>query len=325
MVGQKAGKSVYLLLFLFVVIAANSPMLFGGDLFSRKEKIKASVLPRLYLLSSEPNSTEVFAVDIDFAPTDKSHIVIATHGWYEDKVWPENLAFAIKCKVDNKKWLCGWYDWRRQAKVINPTDAAKFGRDIAGIQLGAKILQVSTKPKHIHLIGHSAGSWVISEAAKIIATQTNATIHLTFLDAYVPPFWDEKVLGDFGKGSNVTYWADHYFTKDITLKTTEEALTGAHNVDLTDVTPGINDHEFPRYWYHATVIGQYEKGKKYEGKELFCSTEKIEYGFARSLEAGEGNWQKSRELAVGNEPVKIEKPRMSLELGIGERFKKGSK
>ena len=95
MAGLKNNKFGCLVLFLVITTAA-SYLAFGWDLFSRKEKIETSALQSLYLLSSEPNSTETFAVDIDFAPVDKSHIVIATHGWYDDKVWPENLAFAIK-------------------------------------------------------------------------------------------------------------------------------------------------------------------------------------------------------------------------------------
>ena len=83
--------------------------------------------------------------------------------------------------------------------------------------MGQNILKLSKNLRHVHLIGHSAGSWLISEAARIIAKETNASIHLTFLDAYVPLSWQQEKLGDFSVDPNVPYWADHYFTRDITL------------------------------------------------------------------------------------------------------------
>lgn len=275
--------------------------------------------PILYLAKGDSNSVEIFAIDSNAVIPARPNLVIATHGWYEKEPWSEELILAIKSKVDSEKWLCGWFDWREQANVINPTDAAKYARDTAGPMLGEKIIQLSKNFRHIHLIGHSAGSWLVSEAAKVIAKETDVTIHLTFLDAYVPPFWDEGRLGDLGNEPNIIYWADHYFTSDITLGATEKILTNAHNVDLTKITPGINDHKFPHYWYHATVIGQYAAGRRYEGKKLFCRLGDIEYGFARSLEAG---WQRSTQLEMGNKAVKLKKPKKTLKLLLKELFKK---
>ena len=173
--------------------------------------------------------------------------------------------------------------------------------------LGKKILAISKNFQHVHLIGHSAGSWLISEAARSIAKETKATIHLTFLDAYVPLSWQQERLGDFSTDPNISYWADHYFTRDLTMKVTENILTYAHNVDITETTPGIYDHEFPRYWYRATVTGRYAKGERYEGKELFCREGTIDYGFACSLEAGGKNWNSSTKLPMGKAALQVKK------------------
>jgi hypothetical protein len=260
--------------------------------------------PRLYIISTVGGNEQILIAGPNLV-SDQTCLVIATHGWFERTLWPQDLALAISKKVDSGKWICGWYDWRNQAMVVNPTDAAKYGKDTAGPLLGKEIVRLSENWQHIHLIGHSAGSWVINEAAKIIAKETKAEVHLTYLDAYVPTFWNEDELGEFGDDPNVAFWNEHYFTRDITLGVTEKLLKHAHNVDLTDVTPGINDHKFPWHWYHATVIGRFAPGQRYEGEKLFSRSGKVEYGFVRSLETGEGNWKTSIALKPGSEPMKI--------------------
>jgi hypothetical protein len=336
MLNKKDNTPVSFLLLLAVTVAVSYAALQGRDIFSKERKTKSIRESVLYLARPDSNSIEMFIADHNTLPQEiaakltdvnspgaaKLNLIVVTHGWYEKTTWPKDLALAIKSKVNSKKWLCGWYDWRQQAKRLNPTDAAELGRDIVGPLLGKKIANLSENWGHIHLIGHSAGAWVISEAAKIIAKETNATIHLTFLDAYIPPFWHEKELGDFTDDPNVVYWADHYFTRDLTLRATERRLTHAYNINLTDVNPGFNDHEFPRYWYHATVIGRYGAGQRYEGKELFNTSEGVKYGFPRALEAGQQNWQANTAIKHGNEPVKIKRAKKSIKLYLKERFKR---
>jgi hypothetical protein len=289
----KLNKNLYVSTLFLMTIVAN---IFAGD----KE-------PTLYITFGEPNNAMVRAEEVNLPRTDRLNIVIATHGWIEREPWPGDLALAIRNRVDANEWLCGWFDWHNEARVINPRDAAQYARDKAGAMLAEQILKLSKNPKHVHLIGHSAGSWAISEAAKIIARQTNASIHLTFLDAYVPLGWDANELGNITAEPNAIYWADHYLTQDITLKVTGHFLKHAHNVDIGDITPGIKDHRFPFYWYPATVLGDYPKKGKYTGKKLYYKSPDIEYGFARSLDAGENNWRESLKLPMGNVAVKMEK------------------
>jgi pimeloyl-ACP methyl ester carboxylesterase len=264
--------------------------------------------PTLHLAADEPNHQTLKADEVNRPQTDGLKIIIVTHGWIEREQWPKDLAFDIRDTVDSNEWVCGWFDWHNEARVINPRDAAQYARDTAGKMLAEQILKLSKNPRHVHLIGHSAGSWVISEAAKIIAKQTNASIHLTFLDAYVPLGWDANSLGDISAEPNTIYWADQYLTQDITLKVTDRMLAHAHNVDIGDITPGIKDHKFPFHWYPATVLGKYDPNDKYAGKKLYYKSGDIEYGFARSLEAGKENWEKSQTLPMGREAIKMEKP-----------------
>jgi hypothetical protein len=280
--------------------------------------------PRLFWAADEPNGTITWAEELNTPRSDGLKIVIATHGWFEREPWPANLATAIKSKVDPNEWLCGWFDWRKEAKFVNPRDAAAYARDKAGPLLAHQILKFSKNPKHIHLIGHSAGCWAISEAAKIIAKQTSANIHLTFLDAYVPLGWDANELGNIKLEPNFIYWADHYLTQDITFKVTDRPLIHAHNVDIGDITPGLKGHKFPYHWYPATVIGKYPPKDKYSGKKLYYKSGIIEYGFARSLEAGKENWRTSQKLPMGNIAVKLIKPKKPFD-PLGWLFKKDEK
>ena len=293
----KLNKNSYLIALFLTVITAIA-------FASNKPQDK----PTLYLAVGEPNHQMLKADEVNQPQTDGLKIVIATHGWIEREPWPGELAMAFRNKVDSNEWVCGWFDWHHEAMVVNPRDAAQYARDTAGKMLAEQILKLSKNPQHVHLIAHSSGCWAISEAAKIIAKKTSASIHLTFLDAYVPLGWDANSLGDIPAEPNKIYWADHYLTQDITLDVTYCRLAHAHNVDIGDITPGLKDHRFPFHWYPATVIGKYDPNDKYAGKTLYCQSGNLKYGFARSLEAGKQNWSKSLTLPMGGEALKIGKP-----------------
>jgi len=236
-----------------------------------------------------------------------SPLVVVTHGWIEKGAgdWPEDMARAICRCADAKNWRCGYFDWSKGAATVNPTDAARYARDVAGPKLAQQIIENSTDLQHIHLIAHSSGCWAISEVAKIIAQKTNADIHLTFLDAYIPPFWGPSSLGDVKRAPGADFWAEHYYTRDYTGPWTEHDLKFAHNVDLTEIDFAIKDHNFPWQWYYATIAGKFPKGL-WSGREPARTIDGLEYGFARSLEAsGESGWEQSLRLPPGGNAVKI--------------------
>ena len=237
-------------------------------------------------------------------------LVVVTHGWIEQSQgsWPEDMAAAISRHVDPNQWLCGYFDWPKGAQTINATAATEYARDIAGPRLAEEILKQGDHWRHIHMIGHSSGCWAISEAAKILARKTKADLHLTFLDAYVPMFWQEESLGNVETQANATYWADQYYTRDYTLGWTQHDLSSTHNVDVTDIDQHLKDHNFPWKWYHATITGKYPAGYRLDNLKLVTSAGGIEYGFARSLEAQGGKgWNKSLKLPAGNKAVKLRK------------------
>jgi len=296
------GRSLLLLAFILFCGLAIGP---GRPFVAAKGQYADA--PVLYLISEDSNGVHFVAADADMV-RDEPNLVIITHGWYEREPWPAGMTLAIHLRVDRRAWCCGWYDWRRQADRLLPSDAAKTARDDAGPLLGRQILGLSRQWRHVHLIGHSAGSWLVNEAAGVVASQTSASVHLTFLDAYVPSGWDPKSLGKLAQDPCEACWVEHYFTRD-PLNLTENVLTWACNVDVTDVNPGFRGHKFPWHWYEATVAGRYDPGSRFARKKVHCEAAGVQYGYMRSLEAGSSNWLISTALTAPREPVKVPSPR----------------
>jgi len=251
--------------------------------------------------SSEPNLVIDSAIKI---PPDCNKLVLVTHGWVDRSKGrlSEYIADAIKQKTDSNEWLCGYFEWSDGAMIISCVDCARYARDTAGPQLAKAILALGTF-EHIHLIGHSSGCWAIDTAAKIIQAKTNSQIHLTFLDAYVPNDLDQSHLGNLNDSK--TNWVEHYYTKDITMNVTQIDLSNAFNVDITQTDPGLTEHKFPLRWYYATITGQYHKTDYRSGSKIIYECNGVDYGFARSLESGEQNWQKSLGLNENTNAIKI--------------------
>ena len=135
-----------------------------------------------------------------------------THGWNSNVgVWADPLGFAILHQLfangTSQDWDIVGYDWRNQTATRLPGEAANRGRTI-GESLGQDILNAGYA--RVHLLGHSAGSWLIDGAADVITRNPRntpgsamKTIHATFLDVYVPDPATVRI------GDNSTF-SDHY-------------------------------------------------------------------------------------------------------------------
>jgi len=253
----------------------------------------------------ETSAKATIVIDPDVKISSKCRqAVVVTHGWVDKAAsdWPNDIAREIRKHTDPNLWLCATFDWQKGAAVVTPIDAGKYAQQIAGPRLASALLEMNIDLEHIHLIGHSAGCWAINTAAGIIAEKTNASIHVTFLDAYVPPLWKESELGDIN--SEGALWVEHYYTKDITLDRTHIVLPNAHNADLSDIDPGVNEHEFPYRWYYATITGKYGLHGREKKEKVIVTLGDTEYGFVRSKEAGESNWLNSLKLDRCKKDVK---------------------
>jgi len=291
-------------------------------------KDNGSYLVQYVILTPENKSVISPAVSTNLGLKTKrscDKAVIVTHGWIDKAAgdWPADLAGALAAKVDPNEWMVAYYDWQGGAAVASPIDAAKYSRDIAGPRLAktfVTLLERGQRLSHVHLIGHSAGAWAVSTAAEIIAKQTGAQIHITLLDAYVPPNWDEKEIAYVPSAKKV--YAEHYYTKDITFDVTHTDFTHAHNVDLTDVDMAIKAHEFPYKWYYSTVAGKYRKKDGIYAKQTGDTADGVKYGFERGLEVSAENFQESLSLKKANEAVKIPRKKAKNIFDISSWFKK---
>lgn len=250
-------------------------------------------------------SSELYALVRRITETNKDIgpcLVIVTHGWKDRSDWYKDLAMAIRDRVDANSWICGWYDWAGQANRLGHTEATQAGRLTFGPSLGAEVVALSRQWRHVHLIGLDSGAWLINEAARVIASHTGASVHLTFLDPYIPPFWRSDDLGAIGCPAG-SCWADHYLNRELP---TEDRLPliNAHNVDISTIEPGPAATPFSCRWYVATVVGRYQE-LRYKNSPVYNKVGQILYGFARGLEAGRTNWEYSLKLKVGNEPVLV--------------------
>ena len=235
--------------------------------------------------------------DIPKPSIGSSKLVLITHGWNSqaDDGWPEEMGMNIANLVDTADWTVDWYDWREDATGLPPSVAVRAVEH--GYWLGQHLAPQGWS--HIHFIGHSAGSWLVEQAAMAIREHADSepTIHITFLDAYVPQgsFYHANLLGQNAD------WADHYFTEDATGIFTQITLPHAHNVNLNaiETLEGLG-HSFPHRWYCASINSLYppdvapacedwhgEPGEPY-GFDV--------YGFVRSLEGGgQGEWAQNSE------------------------------
>lgn len=233
-------------------------------------------------------------------------LTVVSHGWLEKDDWYQDLALALRAST-RAPWLFGWYEWRNQSKHINPVEVTRLAKFQLGPNLGQQISETDVSIRHVHLIGHSAGSWLINEAARVIRKKRATSLHLTFLDAYIPAGWDKDELGDVNTEGNDPTWADHYLTRDHTLAFTHQPLKHAYNVDLTGIAHGMNRHRFPFFWYHATVTGQYPR-EKFADRPVVNQIGSIRYGFPLTREAGAANWRNTLRFTTGNEPIQLAEP-----------------
>jgi len=210
-------------------------------------------------------------------------LVVITHGWNSNAgAWAvamrDNVAAQLSDRYAGKDiqvhsqlwtehdsslppspayWDVVTLDWQEDANRINPyrtiPAARRVGRRFANLLQDEGYVSM-------HLIAHSAGSWLIDTIADAVVARdqerdTETDIHLTFLDAFAPnmlmPPSSASWLGDHAS------WAEQYVTDDILH--TGHSLPHAYNLDLDNVMIPENsgmpfNHSFPWKWYLGTTF-----------------------------------------------------------------------
>ncbi|MCH8042807.1 MAG: hypothetical protein IID44_03725 [Planctomycetes bacterium] len=200
-------------------------------------------------------------------PPSERNLVIITHGRNTDlekfNGWVRGMESAIEGHIgergEQNDWAVVAYNWTDDSHGLYYKNARAHGE-----ALGAQLANLDYD--HIHFVGHSAGARLITAAAeKVQLLSASTSIHLTYLDAFVP-------RGDrpwYGRVAKNAAWAEHYFNRDI-VPSTQTKLRQVYNVDITGLVKpdNVEDHSWPRVFYSNTI------------------TADSRYGFPLSREAG---------------------------------------
>jgi len=234
------------------------------------------VLTNLIQLSSFWYFNNYYPVYASAVSTNKPRLVVIVHGWKGSASdWPNDMRDAIGAQLTNRfqarqipvstlSWNendtqlthgstlpTGWevvaLNWPQRANTLFPQGAQRNGGVLGG-WFGTLVQKFDYES--IHVIGHSAGSWVIdsiTDTVKKLDTGAGRTtdIHATFLDAYAQGS-TYCLLGDHAD------WAEQYVANG--TFGTDWTLPWAFNLDLNSILPsGVGDHSWPWMWYQATT------------------------------------------------------------------------
>ncbi len=182
----------------------------------------------------------------------KSNLIVVTHGWQpnilDSGLRSPNIQVFIDMTNDINNYLIGnnltnwqvnFYSWIPNAWVGLP-DTALANATQEGINLGDAIANEGWA--HVHFIGHSAGSSLIQMATTIVKTYSpSTTVQCTFLDPYLG--LDLEFEDVYGQTAD---WSDSYAAngdiENAVEPFTDEPLSHAYNVDVTDLDPNLNKY-----------------------------------------------------------------------------------
>jgi len=254
-------------------LAPDHPFIPGGLAYNSSDGLlycaEASVLSSLIRIDPADASWQVvgslgyLAPDHPFIPDGLAYVpkskVVVTHGWVpgggsiqEFTLMAEEIKERLKEKQHDSQWDVEFHDWTSLANTgTMPWDAvraAKNGKK-EGENLGKAIIEAGYEK--VHLVGHSAGAWLIDAAADYIKQHNpEMEVRLTFLDAFATNLIRGLSPSELGDSAD---WAEQYVDHGWP-PFTNWALPNAFNVDVTDWAPdGQSGHGWPVVWYGMTT------------------------------------------------------------------------
>lgn len=161
----------------------------------------------------------------------KCNVVVLVHGWNSNPVaWANNTKGIIEGRLRAQGKLCGpstvdscWvvaiWNWDSGADTLLPLGAWNAGY-FQGPALAQWLRDThGTRLNHVHLVGHSAGSNVIQQAAYWFEENKRKggiapqSLHLTFLDPYTPDA--SAGVQTYGKVDGIPSFSDSYLTDEL--------------------------------------------------------------------------------------------------------------
>lgn len=219
--------------------------------------------------------------DANELPGNAAKVIVLIHGWnrsqyanpYAHEEFSE-LYSNLQNATASTDWTVFRYDWAADAdtgdytlSATDSTEAAEHGHQ-HGQHLGDTLFARNPGLLNVHLIAHSAGSWVARGAARnLLDRNPNIRVQVTLLDPYMPNviWFNNSSLGteimsalDNTLQGTALFRLENYFSNDFT--------PGTQEVFYWNPTIGLNfqtdqsgaptiyyGHDGPTQWYADTV------------------------------------------------------------------------
>lgn len=188
-------------------------------------------------------------------------LTIVTHGWNSSVITPGNDFAKIAKGMAGKSsgWDTAVFDWSTEAELTllrgwSPWWTAERAYD-AGDSLRMWLQSSGFNYQNMHLLAHSAGTWVASAVADGLPASNS--IDVTLFDGFTPDntrvagVGPARVSSNFDRGQNI-------YCKDWLARTQDYRPT-LINVDITplrtlgDIATQVGSHARPYKWYLETV------------------------------------------------------------------------
>lgn len=275
------------------------------------------------LLDATPSATSKVPV-----PATTRNLVVLVHGWNPDAVPDgfrrepkdensgpavpfEILVENLQAKLRGSEWALTLYRWERDADTggkyttnaaVNGTEAAEGGL-LHGWHLGDLLTTGYPNLEKVHLIAHSAGTWVARGAMRMLLERNpRARVQLTLLDPFMPnSVWGvSSSLGtalinnlDTLEGSERVFRLENYYAKDAVVfgTDTEDFAWRAQDergfrVDWTSEgkakdLENYDDHSGPVLFYADSVANT--PPNRQRNPRLSPGWTDSDYGWSKSL------------------------------------------
>ncbi len=196
-------------------------------------------------------------------------LILLTHGWLSNtSAWANQMAQSISHSTLVGNWDVATMDWSDFSGASLATTAAVNGNDV-GESLANWMREKGITYNQMHLIGHSAGSWLINGLANGVKEHnTTVSIQETYLDAYNPSGLAFQGYASPPRLGQTANYAEQYFDGGNAIlhpnfSGLDTILPTAVNFDvqklkstfyyLTDI-PIVGPHQWPYKWYQQTIL-----------------------------------------------------------------------
>lgn len=198
-----------------------------------------------------------FDVEVPEVASDKEELIVLVHGKGDTaETWSLDFADKLQQRIVNNTQQIYAVDWSGYSN--NLFRCSNNGRRI-GLQIG-EALAANPSLKDVHLIGHSAGAFVVYGICESLKQHNRAiNVHTTYLDPlgiYSGVDWNYGPR-NFGSCADIS---DAYIDVDDNVPGSNVSLDHAHTFDVTALKAPEggdyqgNAHRWPVEYYQNAVI-----------------------------------------------------------------------